>query len=90
MTIYGKIENNIFVPAPCGDEDDLMSQGYIGYEDSIANSYLSNQLIARQIEEIDKKRIRALAEGGDHPDGGTWLEYYNLQVEELRRRIVNI
>lgn len=42
-----------------------------------------------QIYEIDKKRIRAICEPSakDETTGQTWLEYYNLQVQELRNQI---
>ena len=43
--------------------------------------------IQKQIDEIDKKRIRALAEGGEKETGLTWLEYYNEQISELRSLI---
>ncbi len=42
-----------------------------------------------QIIEIDRKRIRAICEPSvkDGSTGQTWLEYYNLQVQELRNQI---
>ena len=42
-----------------------------------------------QISEIDRKRIRAMCEPSikDETTGQTWLEYYNLQVQELRTQI---
>ena len=43
--------------------------------------------IQKQIDELDKKRIRALAEGGEKETGLTWLEYYNKQISELRSLI---
>ena len=43
--------------------------------------------IQKQIDELDKKRIRALAEGGEKETGLTWLEYYNEQIRELRSLI---
>ncbi len=45
-----------------------------------------------QISEIDRKRIRAMCEPSlkDAATGQTWLEYYNLQVQELRNQITNL
>lgn len=45
-----------------------------------------------QIEEIDLKRIRAIAEPElkDAENGLTWLEYYTQQIQELREQIANL
>ena len=45
-----------------------------------------------QIDEIDKKRIRAIAEPQlkDGESGQTWLEFYTEQIQELRTQIANI
>ena len=45
-----------------------------------------------QIDEIDKKRVRAICEPSvkDPNTGQTWLEYYTLQVQELRKEITNL
>lgn len=42
-----------------------------------------------QIEAIDKKRIRAIAEPAvkDEVSGQTWLEFYNGQIQVLRQQI---
>lgn len=42
-----------------------------------------------RIDAVDKKRIRAICEPSvkDETTGQTWLEYYNLQVQELRTQI---
>lgn len=42
-----------------------------------------------EIEELDKKRIRALAEPQlkDEATGETWLEYYTKQIQALRAEI---
>lgn len=43
-----------------------------------------------QIEELDKKRIRAIAEPQlkDTESGQTWLEYYTEQIKGLRQQIM--
>ena len=45
-----------------------------------------------QIDELDKKSIRALREGGikDDTSGQTWLDYYTQQIAELRQKITGI
>lgn len=43
-----------------------------------------------QIDEIDKKRIRAIAEPVLKDGGKTWLEYYTEQIQELRAQILEL
>ena len=45
-----------------------------------------------QICEIDRKRIRAICEPSikDASTGQTWLEYYNLQIKDLRNQIAEL
>lgn len=42
-----------------------------------------------QIDELDKKRIRAIAEPAlkDAQNGQTWLEYYTMQIQTLRAQM---
>ena len=40
-----------------------------------------------QIDELDKKRIRAIAEPELKDGEQTWLEFYTLQIQELREQI---
>jgi hypothetical protein len=37
-----------------------------------------------QIDYLDTKRIRAMAEPSLHPDGGTWIDYYTSKIQALR------
>lgn len=48
-----------------------------------------NKNICKEIEDLDKKRIRAIAEPRikDTITGQTWIEYYNLQIKELRSQL---
>lgn len=48
--------------------------------------------IQRQIDELDKKRIRAICEDEikDEKTGETWLEYYNGQIFQLRSEIQSL
>ncbi len=45
-----------------------------------------------QMEELDKKRIRAIAEPllKDSQTGQTWLEYYTEQIINLRNQIAQL
>lgn len=45
-----------------------------------------------QIEELDRKRIRAIAEPTlkDAENGQTWLEYYTEQIQALRAQIASL
>lgn len=92
MTVYGKIENGEFVPAPYGEADYLISQGYSAFDDETAQKYITKDLLQSQIEELDQKRIRAGFEPSikDESTGQTWLDYYNLQIVDLRTQIANL
>ena len=46
--------------------------------------------IQNELDEIDKKRIRALAEPSLKDENITWLEYYNSQITELRTELNSI
>ncbi len=46
--------------------------------------------IQDELDEIDKKRIRALAEPSLKDEDTTWLEYYNSQITELRTELNSI
>ena len=48
-----------------------------------------HQQLLIQIEELDKKRIRAICEPSikDETTGETWLEYYNTQISDLRKQL---
>lgn len=47
------------------------------------------EYLLSEIEELDKKRIRAVCEPSikDEITGQTWLEYYNAQIENLRNQL---
>lgn len=49
-----------------------------------------NKNIQNQINDLEFKRIRAIAEPSvkDTKTGTTWLEYRTSQIEELRKRLV--
>lgn len=45
-----------------------------------------------ELNELDKKRIRAICENGikDTSTGQTWLEFYNKKVVELRNTLAKL
>lgn len=45
---------------------------------------IRKQEIQTELDELDKKRIRALAEPSLKDDETTWLEYYNSKILKLR------
>ena len=46
--------------------------------------------IQEELENLDQKRIRALAEPSLKDENTTWLEYYNAQIIELRTELTSI
>lgn len=48
--------------------------------------------IIEKLNELDSKRIRAVCENQikDSQTGETWLEYYNSQVDKLRKEMQSI
>lgn len=63
--------------------------------DEPTEEYMFNQKLSikknlqSQVEELDKKRIRAGFEPSvkDESTGQTWLEYYTRQIREIRTKI---
>lgn len=55
----------------------------------IQNAIRTNEILV-ELEQIDKKRIRALAEPSLKNEEQTWLEYYNSQINELRKELEEI
>ena len=43
-----------------------------------------------ELEELDKKRIRAISEPSLMDNENTWLEYYNKQAKSLRDELAEI
>lgn len=55
----------------------------------IQNAIRENEILA-ELAELDKKRIRAIAEPSMKDEEQTWLEYYNLQISGLRNELTEI
>lgn len=51
---------------------------------------IKKEEIQIQLNELDKKRIRALAEPSLKDEETTWLEYYNSQITALRNELTAI
>ncbi len=51
---------------------------------------LKKQEIQEQLNELDKKRIRALAEPSLMDNETTWLEHYNKQIITLRSELTKL
>lgn len=47
------------------------------------------ELLLLQIDDLDKKRIRAVCEPSvkDETTGETWLDYYNSEIQKLREQL---
>lgn len=43
--------------------------------------------IKEALNELDKKRIRAMCEPSEYSKGLSWLEYYNEQAQTLRTEL---
>ena len=55
----------------------------------IKNLHRTREILV-QLDELDRKRIRAIAEPSFFDDNTTWLEYYNKQVKFLREELEQI
>lgn len=55
----------------------------------IQNAIRESEILS-ELEELDKKRIRAIAEPSMKDEEQTWLEYYNLQISGLRNELAKI
>ncbi|MEI8128291.1 MAG: hypothetical protein WCG95_01610 [bacterium] len=64
------------------------------YKDKIAQweKEITLANLKSQIEELDKQRVRAIAEPAlkDSQSGQTWLEYYTSQIQALRVQIAQL
>lgn len=59
------------------------------FEYKLSQSISKKNTFQLQIEDLDKKRIRAGFEPSvkDETTGQTWLEYYTLQIQNIRTQI---
>ncbi len=46
--------------------------------------------IEKQLEELDKKRIRAVCEPSMKTETQSWLDFYNEEIKQLRNSLAHI
>ncbi len=56
---------------------------------TIQNAIRLNEIQA-ELDELDRKRIRAIAEPSLKDENITWLEYYNSQISKLRNEYTQL
>lgn len=91
------LETNITTKAELDlDKEKFIPQNGVLVDASATESYITAKTekenvirkieLQKQIDELDKKRIRAIAEPTlkDAQSGQTWLEYYTHQIQALR------
>lgn len=90
----GKVEDLIskgFSPF----DDNLFSQcicGQISPEELVTKqeNLIKKNDLQTQIDDLDKRRIRAIAEPSQKDENTTWLQFYNAQIQELRTQIAGL
>lgn len=56
----------------------------------VQEDQLKKESLQSQIDELDIKRIRAIAEGGNYNSGVTWLDYYTSEIQKLRQEFISL
>lgn len=56
---------------------------------SIQNEIRANEIL-QELDILDRKRIRAIAEPTLKDENITWLEYYNSEISALRKELASI
>lgn len=56
---------------------------------TIQNAVRSEEIL-QELDSLDRKRIRAIAEPSLMDENTTWLEYYNTQISQLREELASI
>lgn len=64
---------------------ELQAWGYTQKEQEEQEKEIRYLQLKEQLEELDKKRIRAVCEPSMKTENQSWLEYYNEQVKEIRQ-----
>lgn len=62
------------------------------YEEVLQERNRASQIltIKNQLEDLDKKRIRAICEPSEKEAGVTWIDFYNSQVLSLRQQLTSL
>lgn len=56
---------------------------------TIQNAVRSEEIL-QELDSLDRKRIRAIAEPSLKDENTTWLEYYNAEISKLRKELAEI
>lgn len=88
-------ENNVI--AVCENEYSFIDNKWVKLSEeeaqakqlTIQNAIRLNEIQA-ELDELDRKRIRAIAEPSLKDENITWLEYYNSQISELRNEYTQL
>lgn len=56
---------------------------------TIQNAVRSEEIM-RELDALDRKRVRAIAEPALKDENITWLEFYNSKISELRHELASI
>ena len=74
------------------EDNKIIENPNIEKERQQTQSIQNLEKLKSELNELDKKRIRAICEDEikDTSTGQTWLEFYNKKVVELRNKINNL
>lgn len=88
VKLFVNSDNVIYSGDRQGEDLELPESAVYEYIEQKEKEIKKNAL-QKQIDEIDKKRVRAIAEPQlkDAESGQTWLEYYTQQIVSLRQQI---
>lgn len=86
--VYNKfIEDNLLY---VWDGDKLIDNPNYEGDNQRRQNQIRIEDIKYELEELDRKRIRAICEPSDKEPGLSWLEFYNQQIAELREELDNL
>ena len=93
--VYDKNQDKIvFQPVqnPLSIQDKIVANPNFQKEEKQKNIVQQIKNYENKLEELDKKRIRAICEPSikDEETQETWLDFYNSQVVEIREKILNL
>ena len=68
-------------------EIELQALGYTQVELEEKAIQVQKLEIQKQLDELDKKRIRAVCEPSMKTETQSWLEFYNEEIQKLREQL---
>ena len=83
------------VPSIVEKEKDIFENTF-NFKDEILDKLMALEVenhkkeIEHELDELDKKRIRAVCEPSLKDDETTWLEFYNQQILKLRKELSDL